>query len=674
LYAFGYGTALGAALAAVVAIVALFRASRSDGPHAFVLWLLAASLLEPLVACIAAFAALVAGLYLGAGVLPFIGFPWAILTAALLLAPVLGLSFDDRFYRRRCLWILGAGALRLFLYLGLLRSLLFFDALPVQVWTLWWYATLTLPIAHALWGCLELKRRLWTPQESASRPRLRVLPSLAFAAAASTFVFFACSAARGLLPLQDAVFAMLASREEPEIGWDLEGRRGYGEGPLVPPVVVEPLMSLRPPQHEFSGLALSPTGMLASAGRVWLVGATRPLGSYPHDRGAVAWSPGGTVLATSDPASVHLWRADRTIASQPASNVRALAFSSNGLLAGGSADGSITVWDVDAEQSSARAGSASTNVGVTSFGAEGSAPSGATLFRPAWTRKGHGRAVHDVCFSRDGKIVASAGVDGTVVLWPVSRATEPRTITAHTGAATSVAFTPDGRTLITGGWETSRRGERPGLGTIKLWRVEDGSHQRTLSADGSDVRALAIHPGGDLLLASGEGGVRLWRIRDGAVRLLSETAADRVAVSSDGRVLVASSRFKLESWRLDLGEPAPPALVAFAPPSWTMVTAPGEVSGFLWRDGGGRETSVIPAMTVRFEREDGSLARETTSDGEGRYRVTLPSGRYEVTTSRTGYYSHPNEHGNGNPYPYRWVPAGTSTLDLVFFSKRGTSE
>jgi WD40 repeat protein len=78
------------------------------------------------------------------------------------------------------------------------------------------------------------------------------------------------------------------------------------------------------------------------------------------------------------------------------------------------------------------------------------------------TFEGRKRPVFSLSFSPDGKLLASASIDGTVRLWDVAAAREVQMFTGHADAVGSVCFSPDGKLLFFG---SDGR-------TIKIWSVK----------------------------------------------------------------------------------------------------------------------------------------------------------------------------------------------------------
>jgi WD40 repeat protein len=103
-------------------------------------------------------------------------------------------------------------------------------------------------------------------------------------------------------------------------------------------------------------------------------------------------------------------------------------------------------------------------------------------------------------------MLAAGGVGRTLILWDVANK-EPRAIFPPQNAGVeSLAFAPDGRTLVSGGAD----------GTLKLWNVATRQEVAQWQGHAGPVHAIAFSSDGRLLATGGDtdrGGceIVLWR-------------------------------------------------------------------------------------------------------------------------------------------------------------------
>lgn len=162
-----------------------------------------------------------------------------------------------------------------------------------------------------------------------------------------------------------------------------------------------------------------------------------------------------------------------------------------------------------------------------------------------------------VVFSPNGKILASAsngglpGPQGQIHLWKVVQGGEGTLLHRDWTPVYSVAFSPDGRTLASGGGKAKKPGE------VQLWEVATGK-KTSLSGHEGPVYAVAFSPDGQTLAtASDDGTIRLWTVPREKTKVVLKGHTDSVtslAFSPDGRLLASGSRDKtIKLWDVTTG-------------------------------------------------------------------------------------------------------------------------
>src|SRR5205085_417122 len=145
--------------------------------------------------------------------------------------------------------------------------------------------------------------------------------------------------------------------------------------------------------------------------------------------------------------------------------------------------------------------------------------------------KGHTDRVNSVCFSADGKTLASASSDQTVKVWDAGSGQQVFTLRVQTGPVTSVCVSADGKVLATAS-----------VSAVKVWDARSG--QQTFTLQGyTGPESVCFSPDGKRF-AIAFGVVKLWDTTTWKEVLTLKGAGGSVWFSPDGKSLVSvSSRY-----------------------------------------------------------------------------------------------------------------------------------
>jgi cytochrome c len=212
--------------------------------------------------------------------------------------------------------------------------------------------------------------------------------------------------------------------------------------------------------------------------------------------------------------------------------------------------------------------------------------------------RGHGGPVRAIAVSPDGKTAITGSFDTRAIVWSLETGEAREVLLFHNGQVNAVAALPDGRFA-----------SADADGRIAIWGPGQGAPARILEGHAGPVAALALSPDGSMLAsASWDASVRLWPLAGGEPRVLEghDGNVNAVAFLSDGALVSAGYDANVIFWPREEG--GTPVRVVMPAPVNTLVAISGDrlVAGgadgglrVLGRDGAiHSEAQIAPAPIV----------------------------------------------------------------------------
>ena len=211
--------------------------------------------------------------------------------------------------------------------------------------------------------------------------------------------------------------------------------------------------------------------------------------------------------------------------------------------------------------------------------------------------------IRSVAITPNGQTIVTGGEDGQIQIWNGLSGQLEKTLPAHEDGIKTVAISADGNTIVTGGKDSR----------IKIWNRRSRQLERTLEGHEGEVNSVALSANGAIIVSGAEDSlVNVWnRVTGKLERSLEghEEAVKSVAISADGNTIASGGQdkqVKIWRWRAWELKNTPKSheeevrSVAISPDGNTIVSGSGDRTIKIW-DAQGNLQHTLKGHTSKVE-------------------------------------------------------------------------
>lgn len=231
---------------------------------------------------------------------------------------------------------------------------------------------------------------------------------------------------------------------------------------------------------------------------------------------SIVFSPDGKIIASaSDDKTVRLWNFHTGLLIQTLKHiaqVKDVVFSADGKTLISAGDDGIRIWNSNTAESNDFIEIPAVSI---VFSLDGrtfvSASSDGIRVWDAHTKEllktieGYSGSVSSVAYSPDGNTIVSGNLNRTIRVWDANTKRIIKTLAGHTDVVTSIAYSPDGNTIATGSYDN----------TIRLWDAHTYVHRKTLNGHIGSVSGMDFKPDDNIVVCGGGKEIRMFDFNSG---------------------------------------------------------------------------------------------------------------------------------------------------------------